>query len=71
MRLIELALQAADPQAVYPLLPREKTGEGDPQLPCRYCDLRGICRLEEMQRDLLPCTRRKLDHLVNRREGEY
>ena len=70
-RLLELALQAADPQAVYPLLPREKAGEGDPQLPCRYCDMRGICRLEEMEGDLLPSTRRKLDHLVNLREGEY
>jgi len=64
--LVDLAVRAGDPSGRYPLIPREMTGEGETRLPCEYCELRGVCRLEE--RDLPPATDRKLDKLVNHKD---
>jgi len=66
MRLLELALAAADPQGEFPVLPRERAGSAPTKLPCTYCDLRGVCRVEEL---VMPAaTERKLDKLVNRKD---
>ena len=65
-RLMDLACQASDPQAVFALIPDERANESKDGLPCRYCDMRGICRLEE--RDLPPVTTQRLNQLVNRKE---
>lgn len=68
VELTRLSLAAANPDGPFPLIPIERQGGGSAQLPCRHCDLRGLCRLEE--RDCLnPATRRKLDKLVDSREG--
>jgi hypothetical protein len=64
--LVDLAVRAGDPDGRYPLIPRELSGEGEPRLPCEYCEFRGVCRLEE--RDLPPATQRKLDKLVNHKD---
>jgi len=64
--IIKLATAAANPAAEFPLLPDELAGDGGPQLPCRYCEYRGICRLEE--RDLGPVTGNKVDEMVNRKK---
>ena len=68
VELVRLALEAANPKGPFPLIPSERRGEGSAQLPCRYCDFRGLCRLEERS-CLNPATRRKLDKLVDSREG--
>lgn len=65
-RLVELAVSAGDPAGLFPLIPREIAGEGEPRLPCEYCDFRGVCRLEE--RDMPAAAERKLDKLVNRKD---
>ncbi|MGD9548554.1 MAG: PD-(D/E)XK nuclease family protein [Candidatus Krumholzibacteriia bacterium] len=71
IRLIELALGAAAADVGYPLLPRERKNEGEAKLPCRYCDLRGVCRLEEHRDrgDFPDVLWRKVDALINRKEG--
>ena len=66
IRLIELSVAASDPQAEYRLLPRELDGTGPTNLPCRYCDFRGACRIEE--RPVPAATARKLDKLINRKD---
>ncbi len=74
VRLIDLALAAADPQAEYPLLPRVAEQEVKAPLPCRNCDLRGVCRLEEMDRDtdrLPPDLWLDLDRIIHQREGSF
>lgn len=70
IRLIELALGAAAADGAYPLLPRERKNEGEAKLPCRYCDLRGVCRLEEHRDrgDFPDVLWRKVDALINRKE---
>jgi ATP-dependent helicase/nuclease subunit B len=65
-RLVELAVSAADPQGTFPLISREISGEGDTRLPCDFCEMRGVCRLEE--RVLPPAAGRKLDKLVNNKD---
>lgn len=70
LELVRLARLAADPEQDFSLIPAELDGEGGSALPCRYCDFRGVCRLEE--RPGLPApTALKLDHLVNRKEGAW
>lgn len=68
-RLLQLALAAATPDGPFPLLPRARAGEGPSELPCGRCDLRGICRIEEI--DLPPALRRRLEKLVNKREDAF
>jgi ATP-dependent helicase/nuclease subunit B len=68
VELARLSLAAANPDGPFPLIPAERRGEGAAQLPCRYCDFRGLCRLEERS-CLNPATRRKLDKWVDSREG--
>ncbi|MCP4573906.1 MAG: hypothetical protein GY838_16225 [bacterium] len=63
--LIELATQAADPAAPAALLPRFVAGEATGKLPCRWCDHRGLCRVEERH---LPELVVGLDDVVNARE---
>lgn len=63
--IVELAVSASDPDAPAPLLPRHATGEAAGRLPCAWCDLRGVCRIEE--RDL-PQLVVALDQVVNARE---
>ncbi len=66
--LVDLAVQAAAPAGPYPLLQEERRGDGVATLPCRYCDFRGACRLEE--REGLPSeTQVKIDKLVGQKEG--
>ncbi len=65
-RLVELATAMSDPAGTFGLLPRERQGDAPTRLPCEYCDLRGVCRIEE--RALPALTERKLDKLVNRTE---
>ncbi len=65
-QLVAMAVAAADPAGAFPVLPREMSGEGTAQLPCRYCDWRGVCRVEEMA--VPPGTARKLDKMVNRKD---
>ena len=65
-RLVERAVSAGDPAGLFRLIPREFDGEGESRLPCEYCELRGVCRLEE--RDMPPATECKLDKLVNRKD---
>jgi len=65
--LLALAVAASDPGLPASLLPRWRTGEvstGD--LPCRWCDHRGVCRIEE--RDVPPAIRLGLDKVVNTKE---
>lgn len=68
-RLLHLALEAASPDGPFPLLPRARAGEGPTELPCGRCDLRGVCRVEELE--LPPALRRRLEKLVNKREGAF
>lgn len=68
--VVRLALDAADPRHECPLIPRERAGEGPAALPCRYCDFRGVCRLEERSH-LAPATVRKLDKLIAATEGFF
>ncbi len=65
-KLIELAVEAANPKGAIPVLPREMAGTAPTNLPCRYCDFRGVCRVEELA--VPPGTERKLDKLVNRKD---
>ncbi len=67
VRLIELAVAAADSAGTYPLLPREMAGNAPTRLPCETCDFRGVCRLEELS--VPASTERKLDKLVNRKDS--
>ncbi len=69
LALARLALAAADPDQEFGLIPRELAGEGEKELPCRYCELRGVCRLEE--REIPEPTALKVDKMVNRREGSW
>jgi ATP-dependent helicase/nuclease subunit B len=64
--LARLALGAADPDAVHPLLPRAAAEEVTGALPCKWCDLRGACRIEE--RCPTPAVAVQLDKIVNARE---
>lgn len=66
--VVRLACAAADPQAIHPLLPRARRGEGPAGLPCQWCDFRGVCRIEE-RGDLDAATRRRLDKLIGAKEG--
>ncbi len=68
LEIAELAIAAADPNAEHPLIPRARRGEGLSTLPCKWCDFRGVCRIEE--RDGLGAdVRRRLDKLVGAREA--
>ena len=66
LALVELAVGASDPAAAVDLLPRFKSGETGGTLPCRWCDHRGSCRIEE--RDVPPRVTVGLDDVVNARE---
>lgn len=68
-RLLRLALDAAAPDGVFPLVPRAQAGEGPPELPCVRCDFRGVCRLEEA--DLPAPLSRRVEKLVSRKEGVW
>ena len=68
-QLLRLALAAASPDGPFPLLARARAGEGPSELPCGLCDLRGICRVEEV--DLPPALKRRLEKLVNKREDAF
>ena len=59
--LVATAVQAADGRD-FPLLAGK--GSGLPsQLPCRYCDFRGLCRLEE-RKDLPPVLLSRLEKMI-------
>lgn len=65
--VVRLACAAAAADVHHPLLPRARRGEGPAGLPCRWCDFRGVCRIEE--RDGLDAgTARRLDKLVGAKE---
>ncbi len=64
--LVALAADAADPAAVFPLLPRARAGTQEGPLLCRWCDMRGVCRVEE--RDLGPAVALKVAAVVSRKE---
>jgi len=70
LRLIRLSVLAARTGADFPLLVAERQGDGDVNLPCRYCDFRGVCRVEE-KTGLPEPTTVKLDRIVNRKEGGF
>ena len=69
LELASLALGAADPKQEFGLIPMEIAGEGEKDLPCRYCEFRGVCRLED--RELPEPTALKVDKMVNRKEGAW
>ena len=69
LALAQLAISAADPDQEFGLIPAEMQGEGEKELPCRYCDFRGVCRLED--RKLPEATKLKVDKMVNRKEGAW
>ena len=70
LALAELSISAADENQGFDLIPDEIKGEGETTLPCRYCDFRGVCRLEE--RDDVPGhTALKIDKMVNRKDGAW
>ncbi len=69
LALAQLAISAADPNQEFSLIPDEMCGEGEKELPCRYCDFRGVCRLED--RKLHEATELKVDKMVNRKEGAW
>lgn len=68
-RLVRLACEAAAPAGPFPLIPRAQGGERLSRLPCDICDWRGVCRLEEA--DLPAPARRRVETLVNQREGAW
>ncbi len=69
LALAHLAMDAADHDQEFTLIPAERSGEGEKNLPCRYCDFRGVCRLED--RELPGPTELKLDKMVNRKDGAW
>ncbi len=69
LELAKLAISAADADQCFSLIPDEIDGEGEKYLPCRYCDFRGVCRIEE--RNLPVQTTLKLDKMVNRKDGAW
>ncbi len=69
LALVNLAIAAADPDQEFGLIPEEIKGEGENELPCRYCEFRGVCRLED--RTTPEPTALKVDKLVNRKEGAW
>ncbi len=70
--LIDLSLAAADTEARYPVLSEEIRAAAKPSLPCKFCDLRGVCRLEERDRsDLSPALWLGLDRIIHQREGKF
>ena len=64
--LVDLAVRASAPSADFPLLPRFLNGEVSGTLPCRWCEHRGVCRVEE--RRLTPAVGVQLDKIVNHKE---
>ncbi len=72
VELIDLSLAAADTEARYPVLSDEIRAAARPSLPCKFCDLRGVCRLEERDRsDLSPALWLGLDRIIHQREGKF
>ncbi len=72
VRLIDMSLAAADTEARYPVLSEEIRNMAKPMLPCRFCDLRGVCRIEEKDRqDLPPALWLALDRIIHQREGRF
>ncbi|MEZ4386109.1 MAG: PD-(D/E)XK nuclease family protein [Candidatus Krumholzibacteriia bacterium] len=45
--IYEQALAILDPARPFPLVPEWQTDESAGELPCRHCEFRGVCRLEE------------------------
>lgn len=70
VELVRMARAAADESAAFDLLPRQRAGLGPSLLPCRWCDLRGVCRLEEKSGLPAPVVAR-LDGLINKKEGQF
>jgi len=66
LELVRLAVGASDPAASHPLLPRAAAGEMPGALPCKWCHLRGACRIEE--RCPTPAVAVQLDKIINARE---
>jgi len=56
------ALAILDPDQPFALVPDWQDAEATGQLPCRYCEFRGVCRLEE--RDTTPALAARLDALI-------
>jgi ATP-dependent helicase/nuclease subunit B len=50
--LLSTAVSLLGPDAVYPLLP--EGDPDDPQAPCRFCGLRGACRVDEVRKEARP-----------------
>jgi len=73
VRLIELALEAAATGAVYPVLAEEARAASASGLPCRTCDLRGVCRIEEERGrpGYPPGLWLGLDGIIHQREGAF
>jgi RecB family exonuclease len=69
LELAKMALAAADEDQAFGLIPSELAQEGEKELPCRYCEFRGVCRLED--RKIPEPTVLKVDKMVNRKEGAW
>ncbi len=69
LALAKMSMQAARPDQEFSLIPAEMAGEGEKNLPCRYCDFRGICRVEERIPEGQISL--KLDKMVNRKDGAW
>ncbi len=67
-RLVDMSRQAAAEAGDFPLVPAGREGEGMKDLPCRFCDFRGACRLEE--RPGLPTALQvQIDKMVGLKKG--
>jgi len=64
--LVDLAAGASDPAAAVDLLPLFRSGQARGKLPCRWCDHRGLCRIEE--RKVPPRVAVGLDAVVNAKD---
>jgi hypothetical protein len=66
--LLEMARRAASDKGPFPLVPGAREGKLKGDLPCKHCDFRGICRLEERP-GLPPALQVKIDKMVGEAQG--
>jgi hypothetical protein len=60
--ILQQVLAILDPRSPYALVPDWQAEQGRGQLPCRTCEFRGVCRLEE--RDHGPALAARLAALL-------
>lgn len=60
--ILSQTLAILDPQTTYALVPQWQSEAASGQLPCRICEVRGICRVEE--RDTTPALAARLGALL-------